>query len=136
LKQYQKAYLNSLIYISNPNIRGFVRLDRSGKSGVLVVYTTTRKIEPEMVKDRRTSKARLALQILVDAVGREDVKAELVSGEDWTARSESADCISHHQFWSFLTVVLQKGRIFLAGDSARQMAPTGTSPSNQTHPDL
>jgi hypothetical protein len=84
-----------------------------------------------MVKERRTSKARLALQILVDAIGRDDIKVELVTGEDWTARSESADCTLQSPLPRsvILTLVLQKGRIFLAGDAARQMAPTGTSSS-------
>jgi 2-polyprenyl-6-methoxyphenol hydroxylase-like FAD-dependent oxidoreductase len=128
LTRYQKSYLNALIYVSNPAIRGLVRLDKSGESGMLVVYTTTRQITPEMLKDGRTSKARLASQILHDALGRRDMKIELLNGEDWTARSESADSISSFDHAELLD--LQNGRIFLAGDAARQMAPTGTSYPN------
>ena len=77
--------------MSNSKIRGFVRLDKSGDSGILVVYTSTRQLKPEKPNDKKSSKARYAAQILLDAMGRDDIKIQLVSGEDWTARSESAD---------------------------------------------
>ena len=57
----------------------------------MVVYTTIRRIEPEM-RERRGVKAQLAKQIVRDALGIDDIEVDLMTGEDWTARSESADC--------------------------------------------
>jgi len=50
---------------------------------------------PENGEDRRVAKARLATQLLKDAIGRKEIYTELVTGEDWTAKSESADRIVH-----------------------------------------
>lgn len=58
---------------------------------MLVVYTSTRQMTPEMLKDERTSKARLATKIVHDAIGRRDMKIDLLNGEDWTSSSETAD---------------------------------------------
>jgi hypothetical protein len=63
---------------------------------MLVVYTSTRQMTPEMLKDERTSKARLATKIVHDAIGRRDMKIELLNGEDWTVFSDSADSIFNH----------------------------------------
>lgn len=73
-------------------ITGLIRLDKTGESGILVVYTTVRRIAQEM-RERRGAKAQLAKQIVQDAIGIDDIKIELITGEDWTARSVSAECI-------------------------------------------
>jgi hypothetical protein len=74
-------------------MRGFVRLDKLKESGMLIVYSTIRKINPEM-SQRGGIRAQLAMEIIHDAIGRDDIDVELITGEDWVARSESADCIS------------------------------------------
>ena len=93
---HQKEYLNSLVYIHNPAITGLIRFDKTGESGILVVYTTIRRVAPEM-REVRGAKAQLAKQIVRDAIGIDNIEIDLMTGEDWTARSESAECIFHHE---------------------------------------
>jgi hypothetical protein len=115
------------MYVDNPAIQGLVRIDKTGESGILVVYKTIRQITSEMRTDRR-AKTHLVNQIVCDAIGRDDMEVELVTGEDWVARSESADCIFPSLTWDHVDMLgLQSARIFLVGDAARQMAPTGRS---------
>ena len=61
-----------------------------------MVYTTIRRIAPEM-REIRGAKAQLAKQIVQDAIGIHDIEIDLITGEDWTARSESAECIFRHE---------------------------------------
>lgn len=61
-----------------------------------MVYTTVRRISPEM-RERPGAKAQLAKQIVQDAIGIDDIEINLMTGEDWTARSESAECIFHYE---------------------------------------
>jgi len=60
---------------------------------MLVVYSTIRQITPEMRLDRR-ARERLVIQIIYDAIGRDDLSVELVTGEDWIAKCEAVDCTS------------------------------------------
>lgn len=66
-----------------------MRLDKTGESGILVVYKSIRRIPPF-----QTAKAELAQRILFDAIGRDDILVELKGGEDWIARNEAIDSIS------------------------------------------
>ena len=88
---------------------------------MLVVYSTIRKGSGE-VRDKR-ARTEIAVQMVRDAIGIDDLEVELVAGEDWTAKSEYSKGI----YCKFVSheLDLQKGRIFLAGDAARRMAPTG-----------
>jgi hypothetical protein len=80
-----------MIYINNEKLRGFLRMDQNGESGMLSVYSTARRITPEMV-EKGGGRSQLARQIMHDALGRTDLHLELITGEDWTAKSETADC--------------------------------------------
>ena len=75
-----------MVYISNPAIQGLLRLDKEGESGMLVVYSTERRGSGG-VRDRRT-RTEIAVQMVRDAIGIDDIEVELVTGEDWTAKSE------------------------------------------------
>ena len=75
-----------MVYVSNTAIQGLLRLDKDGESGMLVVYWTVRK-GPRAVLDRR-ARTELAAQMVRDAIGIDDLEVELVTGEDWTAKSE------------------------------------------------
>jgi len=81
-----EEYAKSLVYISNAAVQGLLRLDKDGESGILVVYSTARKGSSE-VSERRV-RTELAVQMVRDAIGIDDLEVELVSGEDWTAKSE------------------------------------------------
>lgn len=72
-------------------------MDQNGESGMLAVYSTARRITPDMV-DKRGARSHLARQIVYDALGRTDLKVELITGEDWTAKSETAECIKLMQY--------------------------------------
>ena len=96
---------------------------------MLVIYSTIRKGSGQ-VRDKR-SKTELAVQMVRDAIGIDDLEVELVAGEDWTAKSEYSKGINCKSLSHELD--LQKGRIFLAGDAARRMAPTGICNSDQAN---
>jgi hypothetical protein len=81
-----EEFAKSLVYVSNATIQGVLRLDRDGESGILAVYSTTRKGSSD-VRDRRV-RTELAVQMVRDAIGIDELEVELVSGEDWTAKSE------------------------------------------------
>lgn len=84
-------YPNALVYVSNPAVQGLVRLDKSGEQGTLVVYKSIRKPITEYGENTRTD---IALQIVYDAIGADDIRVELVTGEDWTAKSETSNRMS------------------------------------------
>jgi hypothetical protein len=125
----QGEFAKSLVYISNPEIQGLLRLDRDGESGMLVVYSTIRKGSGQ-VRDKR-ARTEVAVQMVRDAIGIDDLEVELVAGEDWTAKSEYSKGIYCKSLTHELD--LQKGRIFLAGDAAQRMAPTGICNSDQSN---
>jgi hypothetical protein len=83
-----------MIYINNVSLRGILRMDRDGQSGMLAVYSTTRRITPDIV-EKQGGRSHLARQIVYDAIGRADLNVELITGEDWTAKSETAECTNH-----------------------------------------
>jgi hypothetical protein len=60
---------------------------------MLIVYATIRQITPEIKVEGRARAVR-ATQIIYDAIGRNDIPVELVTGEDWIAKSESLDSIT------------------------------------------
>ena len=46
-------------------------------------------------------RAQLAMEIIYDAIGGDDIEVELITGEDWICRSESADCISRRNYFDY-----------------------------------
>ena len=92
---------------------------------MLVVYSSSRQTTPASGEDQRAAKARLATQLLRDAIGK-DIYTELVTGEDWTASSESADRILPSCLCVSDDLGICNGRTFLVGEAARKMAPIRT----------
>lgn len=101
-----------VIYVNNPQVRGFFRLEKTGLGGFLVVFTVGDIHEPgaRFVADTVTDE--LAVQLVRDAVGDPELDVDVLDVDKWRAVAEAAD--------SF-----QKGRIFIAGDAAHTMPPTG-----------
>lgn len=101
-----------VIYVNNPQVRGFFRLEKTGLGGFLVVSTVGDINEPgaRNVADNITAES--AAQLIRDAVGEPtlDVKVEDVA--KWRAV-----CVAAERF--------QQGRIFIAGDAAHTNTPTG-----------
>ena len=101
-----------VIYVSNPTLRGFFRLERTGLGGFLCVFTVGDINEPgaRFVADSITQAD--ALELVRAAVGDPALDADIEAVDKWIASADNAS-------------TYQAGRIFLAGDAAHTMPPTG-----------
>ena len=101
-----------VIYVHNPKVRGFFRLEKTGLGGFLVVFTVGDINAPgaRFVADSVTDE--IAVQLVRDAVGDDELEVEILDVDKWRAVAEAA-------------TTFQNGRIFLAGDAAHTMPPTG-----------
>jgi len=101
-----------VIYVHNPALRGFLRLDRSGGTGFLVVNTVGEDVTtPEAIDVQSGLNEERALSLLRAAIGA-DVPMEVVDVALWRAE---ANCAQR----------FQDGRVFLAGDAAHVVPPNG-----------
>lgn len=103
----------SVVYVNHPRLTGFFRFSISGDSGFLAVFST---LEPDGTRDTHVgagiSAARCA-GLVRTALGSEpDLPVDIESVQRWSAMAQTAE--------SF-----QRGRVFLAGDAAHVMPPTG-----------
>jgi hypothetical protein len=103
----------SVVYVNNPKLLGFFRFSITGDSGFLAVFAT---IDSDGNRSARvaddTSDAR-CVDLVRTALGAEaDLPIGIENVQLWTASAGTAE--------SF-----QRGRVFLAGDAAHVMPPTG-----------
>src|SRR4051795_7994312 len=101
-----------VIYVHNPELRGFFRIDRSGGTGFLVINTVGDDVTQDSAVDVQSglTKERV-LQFLRTAIGT-DIPMELVDVANWRAEATCAER-------------LREGRVFLAGDAAHVVPPNG-----------
>ena len=108
-------------YVTNPLLRGFFRLDRSGNAGFLVVNLAGDISRPEIVAAYPEAPwARVAdgiteqraLELLRAAIGIPDIGVVIENIATWQAEANCADRFGD-------------GRVFLAGDAAHVVPPNG-----------
>jgi 2-polyprenyl-6-methoxyphenol hydroxylase-like FAD-dependent oxidoreductase len=101
-----------VIYVHNPELRGFFRLDRSGGTGFLVINTVGADVTQDSAIDVQSGLTKeRALVYLRTAIGT-DVPMEIVDVANWRAEATCAER-------------LRDGRVFLAGDAAHVVPPNG-----------
>jgi len=108
-------------YVTNPVLRGFFRLDRTGNRGFLVVNLVGDTARPEIIAAypnapwanvAETIDEQRALELLRAAIGVPDIPVVIEDVATWRAVADSAERY-------------QDGRVFLAGDAAHTMPPNG-----------
>ena len=101
-----------VLYVHNPKLRGFFRLDRTGGTGFLVINTVGEDVTQDSAVDVQAGLTQeRALEYLRTAIGA-DVPMELVDIAPWQAEANCAER-------------LRAGRVFLAGDAAHVVPPNG-----------
>jgi 2-polyprenyl-6-methoxyphenol hydroxylase-like FAD-dependent oxidoreductase len=108
-------------YVTNPLMRGFFRLDRSGNAGFLVVNLVGDTSRPEIMAAFPSAPwARVAegiteqraLELLRAAIGIPGIPVVIENIATWRAEANCADRF-------------RDGRVFLAGDAAHVVPPNG-----------
>jgi 2-polyprenyl-6-methoxyphenol hydroxylase-like FAD-dependent oxidoreductase len=101
-----------VLYVHNPRLRGFIRLDRSGGTGFLVINTVGEDVTTDAAVDVQAGLTEeRALEYLSIAIGT-DMPMEVVDIAPWQAEATCAER-------------LQDGRVFLVGDAAHVVPPNG-----------
>ena len=108
-------------YVTNPLMRGFFRLDRSGNAGFLVVNLVGDTSRPEVIAAFPSAPwanvaegitEQRALELLRAAIGVPDIGVAIENIATWRAEANCADRFTD-------------GRVFLAGDAAHVVPPNG-----------
>jgi 2-polyprenyl-6-methoxyphenol hydroxylase-like FAD-dependent oxidoreductase len=102
-----------VLYVHNPKLRGFFRLDRAGKTGFLVINSVGEDVTtPEAISVSDDLTDEKVHDYLTTAIGTEDIPAEVLHVAHWRAEANVAARMRH-------------GRVFLAGDAAHVVPPNG-----------
>jgi putative polyketide hydroxylase len=104
----------SLIYVNNPVLGGFFRLNRAAQAGFLAINIVgDPKVDPHAATNVASDVSQGRLAELVRAgVGKADLDVRIDGYTRWRATAQVAER-------------LHAGRIFIAGDAAHLMPPNG-----------
>src|SRR4051795_1412641 len=101
-----------VIYVHNPELRGFFRIDRTGGNGFLVINTVGDDVTQDSAVDVQSGLTEeRALALLRTAIGT-DMPMDVLDIAPWQAEATCAER-------------LREGRVFLAGDAAHVVPPNG-----------
>jgi 2-polyprenyl-6-methoxyphenol hydroxylase-like FAD-dependent oxidoreductase len=102
----------SVIYVFGPRIQGFFRFSLDLQAGFLVVNSTIDEDGTKSVRIGEDMTEPTCIAYVREALGDPDIAVEIENVQRWSASAEYAERLAD-------------GRIFLAGDSAHVMPPTG-----------
>jgi 2-polyprenyl-6-methoxyphenol hydroxylase-like FAD-dependent oxidoreductase len=100
----------AVVYVNHPQLRGFFRFEKPFDSGFLVVNTLGDPARPDV--NVAGLDADDALRLVQTALGSTDVPVTVDNVMRWQARADTAERF-------------RSGRVFIAGDAAHVMPPTG-----------
>lgn len=101
-----------VIYVNSPKLRGFFRLEKTGQGGFLVIFTVGDIHSPDARNAANDMSVERAVRYVRDAVGEPDLAVDVQDVASWVAVSRAAERYG-------------AGRVFIAGDAAHHMPPTG-----------
>jgi 2-polyprenyl-6-methoxyphenol hydroxylase-like FAD-dependent oxidoreductase len=102
----------SVMYIVNPTLSGFMRLDKDSQAGFLVVNTVGDTSKPEAANPAADTSEKRLLELLRAGIGVPNVLVKIDGVARWRSVSDLARRYG-------------EGRAFLAGDAAHVMPPNG-----------
>jgi len=101
----------SVIYVVNPTLSGFFRIEKPFVSGFLAVHWLGDPKNPVTDVSQGLTNER-CLELLHAALGTSDVPLTIENVMQWDAMADTAEHFQH-------------GRVFLVGDAAHVMPPSG-----------